>query len=370
MSGGRSRTPSTTAPNVANSERGEFGEAVPAISYVWQTPVRRPKKQPWDGAGGSSGGHAWPPAVRQKLERIVDGAPEVMVKITGRTKGVEHLLSHLEYITRNGELTAETEQGDQLAGREGLRDLQARWLDDVTLDRHRRSDATFSVNLILSMPPGTDAIKVRDSVRAFALDAFEGRHDYAFVLHQDDAHPHVHLTVRSLGHDGRRLNPRKADLHQWRETFAAELRLRGVSAEATPRRARGRVRKAERGPVRAIRKRGETPRVDRLAREAIVRDARGEGTSDRPWEARTLERQRSIRSRYQTAIDDFTRSTDPADHALATRLATFMEAMPALTLRRHELKQELADLAERQRAVEGPDRSDQSSRDKPSEKER
>jgi hypothetical protein len=49
--------------------------------------------------------------MRAKLERIVGRAPEVMVKITGRTKGVAHLKSHLAYITRNGELDAETEQG-------------------------------------------------------------------------------------------------------------------------------------------------------------------------------------------------------------------------------------------------------------------
>ena len=40
-----------------------------------------------------------------------------MVKITGRTKGVAHLKSHLAYITRNGELDAETEQGAAMTGR-------------------------------------------------------------------------------------------------------------------------------------------------------------------------------------------------------------------------------------------------------------
>jgi hypothetical protein len=32
---------------------------------------------------------------------------------------------------------------------------------------------------------------------------------------------------------GKRLNPRKADLHRWRETFAEKLRAWGVEAEAT-----------------------------------------------------------------------------------------------------------------------------------------
>ena len=168
----------------------------------------------------------------------------------------------------------------------------------------RRRDGPLSHNIVLSMPPGTDPIAVKDAVRAFAIETFGGRHDYVFVQHLDDEHPHVHLTVRSLGYDGRRLNPRKADLATWREQFAGELRLRGVEAEATPRRARGKVRKAERGVVRAIRERGEQPRVERLAREEIVRDARGKSVR------RALGRQRRGKGRRRSGrpIDDRPRS--------------------------------------------------------------
>jgi hypothetical protein len=47
------------------------------------------------------------------------------------------------------------------------------------------------------------------------------------------ANPHVHISVRAESKHGKRLNPRKADLHRWRETFAAKLRKRGIEAEAT-----------------------------------------------------------------------------------------------------------------------------------------
>ena len=63
---------------------------------------------------------------------------------------------------------AETETGVVMEGREGLRDLQERWSEDVALDT-RRANRTLSVNMILSMPPGTDGTKVRDAVRAFAI---------------------------------------------------------------------------------------------------------------------------------------------------------------------------------------------------------
>ncbi|GCC45092.1 hypothetical protein chiPu_0029467, partial [Chiloscyllium punctatum] len=216
---------------------------LPPISYVWETPNRRPRRAEWD-TPDPAVPRRLTPAMRAKLERIVSRVPEVMVKITGRTKGVAHLKSHLAYITRNGELDAETEQGAAMTGRVGLKDLQQRWEDDAGLDDKRRRDGSLSINIILSMPAGTDAVAVKDSARAFAIETFGYNHDYVFVQHLDDKHPHVHLTVQSLGHDGRRLNPRKADLQAWREQFAGELRLRGIAAEATPRRTRGRIRKA------------------------------------------------------------------------------------------------------------------------------
>ena len=250
---------------------------LPPISYVWETPNRRPRRAEWD-TPDPAVPRRLTPAMRAKLERIVSRVPEVMVKITGRTKGVAHLKSHLAYITRNGELDAETEQGAAMTGRSGLKDLQQRWEDDAGLDDKRRRDGSLSINIILSMPAGTDAVAVKDSARAFAIETFGYNHDYVFVQHLDDKHPHVHLTVQSLGHDGRRLNPRKADLQAWRERFAGELRLRGIAAEATPRRTRGRIRKADRGAVLALRKRKITPEVDRLAREEML--PRGEGRQD------------------------------------------------------------------------------------------
>ncbi|TAL64336.1 MAG: hypothetical protein EPN79_14420 [Burkholderiaceae bacterium] len=45
--------------------------------------------------------------------------------------------------------------------------------------------------------------------------------------------PPVHLVVKVTAMDGTRLNPRKADLHRWREGFAQALREHGVEAAAT-----------------------------------------------------------------------------------------------------------------------------------------
>jgi hypothetical protein len=313
---------------------------LPPISYVWRTPVRKPKRAKWE-IPDPAEPRKLTPAMRARLERIVAKAPEVMVKITGKTKTVAHLKSHLDYITRNGELAAETETGAVMGGRQGLRDLQSRWADDAELDRSRRKSGPLSHNIVFSMPPGTDPEAVKDAVRAFAIETFGERHDFVFVQHLDDEHPHVHLTVRSLGYDGQRLNPRKGDLATWREQFAEELRLRGVDAEATPRRVRGGVQKSERGVIRAIKERGEQPRMERLAREEIVREARGVRTPASPWEAKAIERHASIRDGYLRQAEELNRSPSAADRDLAARIIRFVADMPTLETRRARLSQEL-----------------------------
>lgn len=326
----------------------DLASELPPISYVWETPNRRPRRAEWDIPDPAAPGRLTP-AMRAKLERIVRRAPEVMVKITGRTKGVAHLKSHLAYITRNGELDAETEQGATLAGRSGLKDLQQRWEDDAGLDDKRRRDGSLSVNIVLSMPAGTDAVAVKESARAFAIETFGDNHDYVFVQHLDNKHPHVHLTVRSLGHNGKRLNPRKADLQAWRERFAGKLRLRGIAAEATPRRTRGRVRKADRGAVLAMRKRKITPDVDRLARKEVFSEVRGGRAAKHPWDEQIKSRQDAIRRRYLDYAAELQRSEVAADHALARRIRQFVNEMPAVETRRHALKSGLSELANTRR---------------------
>ena len=348
---------------------GLFAEA-PPISYVWRTPVRRPRQAEWDIPDETKPKRPTP-AMRAKLERIVRRAPEVMVKITGRTKSVDHLKSHLDYITRNGELTGETEKGSLLAGRDGLKDLQQRWADDAALDDARRRDGSLSVNVILSMPAGTDEVAVKDAARAFAIETFGGNHDFVFVQHLEDKHPHVHLTVRSLGYNGRRLNPRKADLQIWRERFAGQLRLRGIEAEATPRRTRGKVRKADRGAVLALRKRGVLPLVDRRAREEVLLEAREGKSGARPWEEKIRSRQQAIRKTYLHFAEELEDAGSASDKALARQLREFVRDMPAIETRRHVLMRELAEFvkncrrdAERKADLEGQSSSRDSDRAK------
>jgi hypothetical protein len=72
---------------------------------------------------------------------------------------------------------------------------------------------------MLSMPRGTDPVTVQRAAREFA-QAELGDHKYVMVLHDHQANPHMHISVRAESRHGKRLNPRKADLHRRRETLA------------------------------------------------------------------------------------------------------------------------------------------------------
>jgi type IV secretory pathway VirD2 relaxase len=135
----------------------------------------------------------------------------------------------LEYISRNGQLELEGADGALIASR------RDEWAGAALADRSRRKNSPVSHSVILSMPAGTSKIAVRGAARSFAADMFAGRHDYVFTLHTDTPRPHVHLSICSRGHAGERLNPKKADLELWRQTFAQALRDRGVEAEARAR---------------------------------------------------------------------------------------------------------------------------------------
>ncbi len=169
------------------------------------------------------------------------GSPEVIVKISGFTKGGDHLKVHMTYISRNGKIDLEDENGAIHGGAAEVNSLWGAWTQTISQSSPPKANRRDTVRIVLSMPPGTDPEALKKAVRSFASREFEN-HAYVFALHTDEAHPHAHLTVQMRGFGGDRLNPRKADLQQWRESFADALLSEGVDCVATPRTARNRNR--------------------------------------------------------------------------------------------------------------------------------
>ena len=333
--------------------------SVRGFDNLWRPPAGGRKIVPREPviAAPSKGGRGG--EARARLARVVQNAPEVMVKITGRTKDGEHLAAHLEYISRKGELDLEQADGALIHGRGAVRELADDWSEVGEGDSRRRANSNMSVSIVLSMPVGTDPDRMKDAVRAFARAEFGDTFPYVFAFHQDakGEQPHIHLSVRALGVNGERLNPRKADLADWRERFARELRGRGIQAEATPRRARGISQKPERTAVRKARERFERtgqnePRVLREARREAEALARG-GASAQPWDEQMRRRQAQVRATYQAAAKVLAASGDPRDQALAKDVQAFVKSMPPPVSRKVALARQI--VVERQRARTGPE---------------
>lgn len=247
--------------------------------------------------------------LRISAKRVAQGSSEVMVKVTGFGKGGEHVKAHLEYITRNGKLEMENDRGEIFSGKEEIKGLFKDWEKDFYDDK-RHKNQRDTMHLVLSMPEKTDPESVRNATREFAKATFGSNHEYVFALHTDELHPHCHLTVKCFGFDGTRLNPRKDDLQQWREKFADTLRDQGVDAEATPRRSRGVVKKAESNVIRHIERGDKThkPRVSKVkalktkeVAQELAAEAKGLPVPHKPWEAAIKSRQEKIRKAWLAA---------------------------------------------------------------------
>jgi len=132
----------------------------------------------------------------------------------------------------------------------------------------------------------------------------------------------VHISVRAASMHGKRLNPRRADLHRWRETFAEKLRGYGIEAEATRQATRGRSRNYD--PLWRVKARQD-------GRLRTSRPSAKAGPQARATRAEAVD--------AWTAIGQaLAASTEQTDRELARSIATYVQEMspsgPAATPRR------------------------------------
>lgn len=290
------------------------------------------------------------PAGREKLAATVRKAPEVMVKITtggkdpatGKPRPImtdmRSIKAHMDYISRNGTVEVEDEQGRIHNGMEEVRAVRDDWRGGGIPYKNGTRREAF--NIVLSMPPGTDRPSVKNAARMFAAELF-GNHQYVFAAHDDEKHPHVHLTVKALGLDGVRLNPRKNDLQYWRETFAEKLREQGIEANATPRKVRGVVKKAEKQAVRHINqehaegRRKAPARVSASQREAAELEARAGRKHVNPAQDNIIAQRKSVQHDFGTAARALA-AGDQDDKRLAVEVVQFVKQMPPIKTRHAE----------------------------------
>jgi hypothetical protein len=254
-------------------------------------------------------------AIRQRIEAtVVRQAPQVMVKVTGGGRSMAAIAAHFRYISKNGRLEIEDQRGETLQGKDSLHHLADEWRmsgaripDDAEPGQRREA-----FNIMLSMPRGTDPLIVQRAAREFA-QAELSDHKYVMVLHDHQANPHVHISVRAVSRLGKRLNPRKNDLHRWRETFAEKLRGYGVEAEATRQTTRGQHRQPD--PLWRLKAREE----GRLRRAPSTKQSEAQNHPAR---------KAAVDAWVQIGLA-LAQSGEAADRQLAGHIASFVKGMTA-----------------------------------------
>ena len=282
------------------------------------------------GRRGPGEGRSFGHAEIEQIARTVRRTPEVMVKVSGCGHSARAVAAHFNYIGRD-DFSIETDDGERLQGKESVRALIDDWELDLDAAESRklyrgapgRKPVKMVHNIVLSMPAGTPATSVLEASRAFAREQFGLKHRYALALHTDQPHPHVHLVVKSMSEQGKRMVLRKATLREWRQEFARQLRARDVAANATVRAVRG-VTKPQKsdGVYRAMRA-GRSTHMRRHVESVAAALRAGRALSD-TGEAQIAHTRRQVIKAWGGVLEVLRAG---GNEALAVDVARFVEGM-------------------------------------------
>lgn len=291
---------------------------------------RRGRKAP-AGRKVSVGGRAWKGSLSDRL-LVARKLPQAVLKISSHNTGKQRVRARLHYISREGTLGLETDQGVTL---EGLEEIDA-LVDDWAVDFPNRKNSRDAMSLVISLPAGTDREKATQAGREFFAEAFAENHEYVFAGHDDTDHFHIHVVVKGRSRDGKPMRPSRRNPQLWRQAFAEKARAHGIELDASPRTARGVGRRTPPTSVFEIRRRDEMPRVDQSAAKEAVRRARN--SKDRASRSESVIRRINVEERLvyakqamlvvkeaKSIKDDRKRL---AALEVASELASFAEGMP------------------------------------------
>lgn len=282
------------------------------------------------------------PAEVAQISRTVRRVPEAVVKVLTRDSNKFAAVGrHIDYIGRKGELDLETDDGERLSGKGIGRQLLEDW--DLDLDEHRRqADLGAALGrkppklvhkLMFSMPPGTPAEGVLAAARNFLREEFALKHRYAFVLHTDEPHPHVHAILKAISEQGVRLNIRKATLREWRKEFARHLREQGIEANATERAVRGAIRTQKLDEIYRAARRGASTHMN-YRTEAIASQILAGHQSPEPGKEKLVDTRREVERGWR-AVSELLRHQGSPE--LSGQVRSFASRMKPPSTEREQL---------------------------------
>ena len=351
-----------------------WGERLFYEEHLYGRKGPQPKKHTLKFHKSKSGGGAKTASYyRERLHALVDKHPQVNVKITGGNKSLGGFVAHVNYINHNGQEELENENGEIFQGKLTADELQEMWGGDLSTSETGKNKSRENFHIVFSMPADTDRAKFSIAARETVHELFADNHRFLMAEHHNTDHPHLHVVVKAVGEDGQRLNPKKADLRRWRETFAANLRAHGIKAEATSRQIRGKFEKGMNAKIAQMKKNGKKPESERVWEENIQAQVQ----AGQPYNhSAALHKAKStravVRGIYQAMIKDLERSEFDEDKDLARKLSVFVEEMPRINPREkvvyeeHRARLEQAKKLQAELAKQKESRAGQEQAPKPS----
>ncbi len=297
-----------------------------------------------DGRDIQVGGRAWKGSLGDRL-LVARRLPQAVLKISSHNTGKERVRARLRYISRQGTLTLETDEGVGVGGLDEVDELAENWAADFG----SRANSRDAMSLVISLPAGTDQEVATDAAREFFEDTFADNHEYVFAGHDDTENFHVHLVVKGRGRDGKPMRPSRRDPQIWRQAFAEKARAHGIPLDASPRFARGEGRRTPPTSVFELRRRGEVVYVDQSAAKEALR--RAENPKDRASRSESVIRKINQRERVifaKQALEVVTQAKSLKDDGqriaaleMASELASFAEGMPVPRSRMDRMKSQI-----------------------------
>lgn len=185
-------------------------------------------------------------SIKNKLRHVVTKSPEVMIKKTGGNKSFKAIKSHIDYISRNGKVDLENEKEEVFKRKISMEEIKEFYGEGegLELDEQEEAEHQITYNFVFSMPKGTERNAFENATKSFIHQEFGDNHQYLMAAHHDTESPHVHVSIKAKGHDGKRIKITKAATEERRERYAEFLNERGIKASATRRYVRGQFEKS------------------------------------------------------------------------------------------------------------------------------
>ena len=181
------------------------------------------------------------PKTREQKIRQAQKLPQAVIKIASYASGAKRAGATLDYISRDGKLMMEDQDGNFLVDKEQIKETLDDWAKDFGTQKKTRKgmENRDTMHLVLSTPKGSNTVYAENSARDFLTEKFSDNHEYLFSMHEDTKNPHVHIVIKTKGFDSKQLRTNKHTLNEWRDNFAKHLIRNGIEVDASSKLSRG-----------------------------------------------------------------------------------------------------------------------------------